>query len=99
MMKTRDRVFSIVCTLALLVCLLFSYEYVVSNTQHDCPGKDCTVCVQLEAAVHFISSIKILPMLSFIAIVLCVFTRIYAASERSACVRNTLVLLKVELLN
>lgn len=98
-MKTRNRVFSIICTLALLICLIFSYEYIVSNTQHNCSGKDCTVCIQLEAAVHFISSIKILPILSFIAIVLCVFTRIYTVAERSVCVKNTLVLLKVELLN
>lgn len=98
-MKLRNRIFSIICILVLLICLIFSYEYVVSNAEHDCSGKDCSVCIQLETAVHFISSIKTIPVLSSILIALCVFTQAYAIPGKSICIKNTLISLKVELLN
>lgn len=97
--KIGNRFISMILLIALLVCLFFSYQYMIKNAKHDCSGEDCPICMQLEAAIQFVSSIKILPVLSFILAVLCVFTQLYTIHDKSFCVRKTLVSLKVELLD
>lgn len=97
--KIRNRYVSMILLIALFVCLFFSYQYMIKNAKHDCSGEDCPICVQLEAAIQFVSSIKVLPVLPFILAVLCVFTPIYTIHGKSFCVRKTLVSLKVELLD
>lgn len=90
---------AIMMSILLIVMVIFSYHYVVSNAHHDCSGEECPICIQMEAAVAFVSGIKFIPTLSFFGIVLCVFLHRFTPIEKVYGVTNTLVKMKVEFLN
>lgn len=90
---------AIMMSILLIVMVIFSYHYVVSNAHHDCCGEECPICIQMESAVQFVSGIKFIPMLSFMGIVLCVFLHRITSIQKIYGVTNTLVKMKVEFLN
>lgn len=90
---------AIMLSMLLFVMVFFSYDFVIRNAHHDCSGEECPICIQMEAAVQFVSSIKIIPILSFVGIVLCVFLHKITPIEKVYGVTNTLVKMKVEFLN
>lgn len=98
-MKKTEKVIALILIIAFLSGTLFSEEYIIQNTHHDCYGEHCQICVLIKEAVQFISGIKIIPLLSFCMAVLCVFTLGAAAMKKHVSIKNTLITLKVELLD
>ncbi len=98
-MKGANKVIAIVLIAFLSAGILFSSGYIIENAHHDCSGADCSVCTQLREAVQFISSIRFIPVRSFIMAVLCAFALGIASVKNHIGVKNTLITLKVELLN
>ena len=70
-----------------------------NNMHHDCTGEHCEICLEIEMAEQLISGIKTLFTLSFGMAVLCVFAHIFTKTKEEICVKNTLISLKVELLD
>ena len=95
----RSRMAAFAVAVLLFVTVLFSYQYLVQNTHHDCIGEECSVCMELAIVSQTLSSLKVIPVLSFFMTVLCVFTRVYTATYQQGCIKSTLITLKVELLD
>lgn len=98
-MKKVSKLIAIMAMICLVAGMLFSYDYIIENAHHHCSGEDCPICMEIEAAVHFVSSLRVILMLSFVMAVLCVFTRVVTSVGNHAGVKQTLITLKVELLN
>lgn len=98
-MKKVSKLIAIVALISFIAGMLFSYDYIIENAHHHCSGEDCPICMEIEAAVQLVSSIRFIPILSFVMAVLCVFTRVIASVENHIGVKQTLITLKVELLN
>lgn len=95
----NKKVIAILLAAFMLISILFSYHFIIENAHHDCTGEKCSICLQLEEAAQFISSIKFVSILSFTMAVLCIFTKWVAHETKDICVNNTLVSLKVKLLD
>lgn len=98
-MQKRNKIIAVVLTVLLLFSLICSIDCVMEHTNHICTGKDCVVCLQLEAAAHIISCFRIAYMIAAYSVFLCVFTQICTMHFNSLYAKHTLVSLKVELLN
>lgn len=92
-----------ILVMVLAVLLLFvtfaSYQIIGEKAHHECTGENCSICIQLEEAVSYIKSIKYVPILSFLAVILCVVTKWVSHKVEDVCVSRTLISLKVEMLN
>lgn len=101
-MKSPNRRMNIL-VMALAVLLLFvtfaSYQIIVEKAHHECTGENCSICIQLEEAVSYLKSIKYVPILSFLAAILCIVTKWVLHKVQDVCVSRTLISLKVEMLN
>ena len=94
-----NKILAIVLVIILLSGVFFSFHFIVAHSHHDCTGKGCPICAEIEQAVLFITNFKFVPILSFLAIILCAFAQ-YHTFEATQCFRNdTLISLKVEMLN
>lgn len=98
-MKKRTKIMAVILIVLFLITVCLSYIFIIENAHHNCTGEDCTICMQLEHAEQFLSGLKFIPVLSFLMMAFCVFTQLCAVFNQSFCVKNTLVLLKVELLD
>ncbi|MFV0465384.1 MAG: hypothetical protein ACK5ML_04855 [Lachnospiraceae bacterium] len=98
-MKKDNRILTIVLAAVLVVTIIFSYMFVIENARHDCSGEDCPICTEIESAIQTISSIKMLSVLPLVAAVICVFTQLCTISRFFFGTEDTLISLKVELLN
>ena len=98
-MKRSNRISAMILTVLILATILFSYGFLAENIHHDCPGEECSICLEIKMAVQTISSYKTLLTLPLIVAVLCVFTQICADAIKSNRTKNTLITLKVELLD
>lgn len=98
-MKKVSKLIAVAVLIFLVAGLLFSYDYIIENAHHDCSREDCPICMEIEAAVQFVSSIRFIPVLSLVMAVLCVFTQVVASVVNHIGVKQTLITLKVELLN
>ncbi len=99
-MKNLIRYMAVLLCILLLIVPLLSGEFVIHYENHDCSGHDCDVCIQLDAAVHIIRNLEAsqLTVLSAAALVL-LFLFICSGTERNTRRNDTLITLKVELLN
>lgn len=98
-MNKNNKLLALFISILLVAMLFLSYSFIIHNAHHDCAGEDCQICLQLQMVKQFVSGLKILPVLSFIMAILSVFTLVYAMFDKFICVKNTLILLKVELLD
>lgn len=98
-MKKSKRAAAICLILLLFGFIMSAYFFIVENAHHDCVGEECQICMEIEAAVRTISNLKILPVLSMGLVILCAFAQICAEMLDSGCTKDTLVTLKVELLD
>lgn len=98
-MKKKTRIMAVVVAVLLLLVILLSYGFIIENAHHNCTGEDCPVCMQLERAEQTVSGLKLISISSFLMVVICVFTQLCAILFESFCVKNTLISLKVELLD
>lgn len=83
----------------LLVTVLLSYGMIIHSTHHDCSGVECKICLQLEQVRQSFSKMKILSIVLFIMVLVRIFLLSYINFDKVICIKNTLILLKVELLN
>lgn len=98
-MKGANKVIAIMLIAFLAFGILFSYDYIIENAHHDCSGADCSVCTQIREAVQFISGIRFVPVRSFMMAFFYVSALGIASVKNHIGVKNTLITLKVELLN
>lgn len=98
-MKINNKVISLIFAISFLASFLFSSEYLIENAHHDCSGADCPICMQLEVSEQLISSIRIRSFMPVVLAVFCIFIQICVQEKENPCVENTLVTMKVELLN
>ncbi|MSS62626.1 hypothetical protein [Velocimicrobium porci] len=98
-MKKSYRILVFLMITFLFFEITFSYLYIAENLYHDCSGENCPICMHIDEASQFISSIKLIPILSLFLAMLCVFTLIYTIYNNEFCVKHTLITLKVELLD
>ncbi|MFA9377342.1 MAG: hypothetical protein ACERKZ_11390 [Lachnotalea sp.] len=96
MRKKYLAVFMCMCVVALIS---LSYLFIVTHAEHNCTGKDCPICAQIQVAQHFIEQIKtaIITVAVFIsAIILSYYNKkVVCIFEES----NTLIKQKVRLNN
>lgn len=95
----KTRLLSWIMAVIVSVTVLFCYQYMIQNAHHNCSGEDCPVCMELAMAAHTLSELKIIPILPLSMAVLCVFTLMYTNLNTILCVQQTLITLKVELLD
>ena len=98
-MNQKKKIIAICMIAFLFFEILFSYDYMIEKAHHDCSGRDCPVCMQIERAAQFISSMKFIPVLPCIVAVFFTFLRKNFIKKEGNCKKNTLITLKVELLN
>ncbi|WP_054740260.1 hypothetical protein [Cellulosilyticum ruminicola] len=95
----KNKVIALILAVVLLAGLLFSTIFIIENFGHKCTGHDCPICLEINQAAQFISSIKFIPILSVTLTILSVFTLTRAVFKRVYVHKNTLISLKVEMLN
>ncbi|MGO5051055.1 hypothetical protein ACTQ6A_00850 [Lachnospiraceae bacterium LCP25S3_G4] len=96
----KKKILAVIMSFLILGTLFLSYSFLIENVEHDCAGNDCPICVQMELSVQFLSNFKL--VISFVPILmalLCVFALIYAVIEIIDRISDTLITLKVELLD
>ncbi|NLL80395.1 MAG: hypothetical protein GX234_11560 [Clostridiales bacterium] len=98
-MKPNKKLFAVMLAAILWMTLTLSFIFIIQNAHHHCSGDECPICVEIEAAINTISGFKAVPVSALAIAVLCVFTQLCAETGESVCVKNTLITLKVELLN
>ncbi len=98
-MKRANKVIAIMLVVFLLAGILFSYNYIVEHAHHHCSGTDCSVCIQIKEAVQFISGIRFVAVQTLMAAVFCLVILRTASAKNHIDIKNTLVTLKVEMLN
>ena len=85
--------------LMVLAMVLFSAFYIAAEADHDCAGKDCTVCAcirQCENALHGIENGKAAPSGAVTWLILILFTAVFSVTAAS---QDTPVSSKVRLNN
>lgn len=96
---TKRKAIAIVLVVFILLGVWFSYNFIIEEAHHKCTGQNCPICLQIDEAIQFISLIKFVPILPLIMVVLCIFAKWVAYETRHICVNDTLISLKVELLD
>ncbi|MBQ6543503.1 MAG: hypothetical protein IJL77_03865 [Clostridia bacterium] len=98
-MKSLKKFAVALLTALLVLALLSSAAYIAAESDHDCSGEDCAICMRIEACVHTLRSI----MNAFTACA--VFAAVYKISAYlvkdlfSAADYAKVPLFKVKLLN
>ena len=95
----KNRILAILIMMIFLLGIVFSYRFIIENAHHDCTGETCPICMEIEQAVQFVSHINavhiLLPFVSFLGVL-----ALSCVTLKSQCCRNnTLIFLKVEMLN
>lgn len=98
-MEKKNRMIALFMALLLLSTVLLSHSVLIHSAQHDCVGTECEVCLQVEQAKQIITGLKLLSTTGLFLSVFGVITLFYAIFKTSFCVKDTLILLKVELLD
>lgn len=98
-MRNVKKTIALVLVVLSLMMMFLSQDALIRNAHHHCTGEDCTVCMIVDTAARLLSTMHLVCAWLFAVFVFCVFARFYTAFKKHICVRNTLVLLNVELLN
>ena len=95
----KNRIMSWMLIVFFLSGVLFSYGYIARNAEHDCVGQDCPVCMHLQQAAQFLSNIKTMSNAPVFPVFLSGFTLVAVLVCTHEYYTDTLISLKVELLN
>lgn len=98
-MEKKRRIFAAATAVLLLAVILFSYPVIAKNAHHDCTGENCPICMEIQSIMKTVSGFKMMHVKTFLLLVLCVFKHICTVILDLDCTRDTLITLKVELLN
>lgn len=83
----------------LAITIILSYIFVIHCMHHECTGTECQICLQLEQVKEFVAGLRVLSGLAVIPWTINKLVRTYSGEHGISRVKNTLVLLKVELLD
>lgn len=83
----------------ILLGSLVSMNFLIENAHHHCSGQHCGVCMEMEQASEFINNLKVMYILSVVLTVLCVSSQTSLVKSVFCFHKDTLISLKVELLN
>ncbi len=98
-MNKLKKAIAIVLCLAILVLPILAEIYVVENVEHTCVGEECPICMELHMAIQIFNNLALgVVMLCTIALVIGLFI-IVLSKMYQVIVKDTLISLKVELLN
>lgn len=98
-MNKLKKVIAIVLCLAILVLPTLAEMYVVENAEHTCVGEECPICMEIHMAIQIVNNLS-LGVVEFCAITLVVGLFIVVFSKMyQVIIKDTLISLKVELLN
>lgn len=91
--------------IALLLCMVLvtlpfvSMLFITTHIQHDCTGKHCEVCSEIELAVHAISNTRLILVVAGIISAAFFLQNYESMLDINIClIHKTLISLKVELL-
>lgn len=96
---SKKRIMSWILIVFFVAGVLFSYGYIARNVEHDCTGQECPICMHLQQAAQFLSNIKTMSTTPVFLAFLSVFTLGVVLVYAHEYCTDTLVSLKVELLN
>ena len=98
-MTKHNRVALLVITLALIFVTLFSAFYIAENADHDCIGENCAICHQINLYENMLKALGLAFSVCGIAGLIVVACIGCASVMSTATAQDTLISLKVELLN
>ncbi len=99
-MKQRNgRIFAGVLCLLLAACFAVSGIFIVTHIHHDCVGEDCPVCAILVSCGQALRGLALMAALWALRFTAPPRARYRAAQPSGGTCHNTLVSLKVLLLN
>lgn len=98
-MKNIRKVSAIVIIVVLFCMLFFSFGYMGHNAKHECNDLDCNICIQLEQIQQFVTGFIIISKLVIGFVMFNMCASIYLHYYKPIILKNTLILLNVELLN
>lgn len=98
-MKWTKKAAILLTVLFFVLSFSLSFYYIADNAHHHCSGEDCPVCAEIDIAVHLLTSVKYVPILSACLAVLYVFTCWVCFLSDFERKDDTLITLKVELLD
>lgn len=95
----KNKIIAIFLSMIILLTIFMSYQLIIYEADHDCTGNNCPVCQEIEQAINFINEVKVIPLATLAMIVFEICRNLCKLSIDSRNFSNTLVSLKVELLN
>lgn len=98
-MKKKSRIIAAVWIAFCLTALLFSCDSFTENIHHSCIGENCFTCFKVQVAKQILSGFKLISFLPYHRAVLCISICFYLIFKQYFWIKNTLISLKVELLN
>lgn len=96
--KTK-KLFAVWMACVILFILLGSNTFIACHMNHVCIGKECPVCEELQMAQNTITNLGAIIVYVAVALFLCAFAQTFAQVYHTILRKNTLVRLKVELLD
>lgn len=93
------KLFSILMACVLLFILLGSNTFIASHMKHVCIGEECPVCEELQMAENTITNLGAIVVYVTVALFLCAFAQTFTQVYHTILRKNTLIKLKVELLD
>lgn len=96
-MKNKTRLMAVILSVIMALFVLVSVVYIAENRNHECTGKDCDICHNIESCERVLSQLglsvfylaSIIPVMMILSILPCVLDRFL--------MHKTLITLKVQL--
>ena len=97
MQKCKKRIVVFVCTCFLLVSVL-SIAFVISNSDHECIGEHCEICLQISHITNILKQLRT-AVFSIAVFIAAIFPTMFAAHNNRTPDFVTPVSLKVKMNN
>jgi len=100
MSKSRNRAISWIVLVVFSLVIFCSSAFIITHTNHDCTGDDCSVCMELAECHKTLNTLgtAVAGALQF-TLILCFVTTLCKVITKTHSAHSTLISLKVELLN
>lgn len=95
----HNKILAIFLTVIILVSILHAHNFIIRNAHHTCTGENCPICLEMEQALQVISNFKFISILSVIMTILFTVMQSWVPQKVNTFYKETLISLKVELLN
>lgn len=99
-MVNRKIIIALIMSFLIVSTIIFSYSFFIKRAHHDCTGEGCPICMEIGIAVQTLADLKLMvSIVPFVTAFLCVFMLYYIVYSIKISTRDTLITLKVELLD